>query len=352
MKKALMLGILPLFQTLVLSGWGPESTQRVLAPNVQAPASNRSANSGPEWSAWSEPVSLGPVVNSASRELGPELSPDGLSLVFGSDRAGGLGGIDLWVSRRACHSCPWQAPVNLGPNINSSTADGAPGFSPDGHLLFFSSARDGGQGGEDIWVSHRANKWDDLGWEPPVNLGAMVNTAEGENGPMFLPGRKIGRRRNALYFVRAGDIYQVAMTRRGKTFGPAVAVAELNEPGVIDNDPSVRRDGRELFFWSARQGGVGLSDIWVSTRPSVRDSWSAPQSLGLPINTPGADLTPTLSREGRTLIFSVGANARPTLGLQDLWMSTRTRLHGADAEDDGDDDDDEEEEDGDARSGG
>lgn len=349
MKKAPILKMLPLVQLVVLGACGSDSPQRVLAPSGQA-SSSRSATLGPEWSEWSEPVSLGPVINSASRELGPELSPDGLSLYFGSDRTGGLGGFDLWVSRRDCRDCPWGAPENLGPNINSSTADGAPGFSPDGHLLFFSAARPGGQGGEDIWVSHRANKHDDFGWEPPVNLGDVVNTSDGENGPLFLPGRAEGGG-HTLYFVRAGDIYEVAMTRHGKTLGPAVPVAELNYPGAIDNDPSVRRDGRELVFWSARPGGVGLADIWVSTRRSVRESWSAPQSLGAPINTAGADLTPALSRDDRTLIFSVGANARPSLGFQDLWMSTRTRLHGADAEDNGDGDDDEEEEDGDAGSG-
>jgi hypothetical protein len=346
MKKATILRMLPLVQLVVLAACGSDGPQRVLAPSGQG-SSSRSANSGPEWSEWSEPVSLGPVVNSASRELGPELSPDGLSLYFGSDRSGGLGGFDLWVSKRDCRDCSWGIPENLGPNINSSTADGAPGFSPDGHLLFFSTARPGGQGGEDIWVSHRANKQDDFGWEPPVNLGDVVNTSGGENGPMFLPSHA-ERGGFTLYFVRAGDIYEVAMTRHGETRGPAVAVAELNDPVVMDNDPSVRRDGLELFFWSsARAGGIGLSDIWVSTRPSVRDSWSTPQNVGLPINTPGADLTPTLSRDGRTLIFSVGANARPSLGFQDLWMSTRTRLHGADAGGD----DDEEDEDGNSGSG-
>jgi hypothetical protein len=309
---ALLLSIAP------LAACGRDSAERVLAPDAQF-----SASSDSEWSEWSEPVHLGAVVNSASREIGPGLSPDGLSLYFGSDRPGGFGAIDMWVSRRACRDCPWEAPMNLGPNFNSPGGDGAPGFSPDGHLLFFSSARGGGHGREDIWVSHRTNTNDDFGWGPPVNLGPVVNSADDEGGPMYLPGRGEGGH-HTLYFVRLGDIYEVAVTRGGETLGPAVPVAELNYPAAIDNDPTVRADGREIFFWSNRPG-FGGADIWVATRRSPHDPWSTPQNLGPVINTPGADLTPALSRDGRTLVFSAGINARPSLGFQDLWMSTRTR---------------------------
>src|SRR5437773_10125359 len=119
-------------------------------------------------SEWSEPVHLDAPVNSPFRELAAALSPDALSIYFGSDRPGptAFGAVDMWVSHRACLECPWGAPVNLGPNINSQRGDGSPAFSADGHVLFFSSARDGGEGGDDIWVSHRADANDDLGWEP------------------------------------------------------------------------------------------------------------------------------------------------------------------------------------------
>src|SRR5713101_671744 len=103
-------------------------------------------------SEWSEPVNLGPVVNSSGAEMNPGLSPDGLSLYFVSTRVGGLGGTDIWVSRRACDDCAWQAPVNLGSPINTADADGAPALSTDGHLLFFFSDRPGGFGQLDIYV--------------------------------------------------------------------------------------------------------------------------------------------------------------------------------------------------------
>ena len=57
-------------------------------------------SAAPDYTGWSAPVNLGAVVNSAGPDLGPALSPDGLSLYFFSARPGGLGGNDYWASRR------------------------------------------------------------------------------------------------------------------------------------------------------------------------------------------------------------------------------------------------------------
>lgn len=87
------------------------------------------------------PENLGPGVNSASEDFGGTLSPDGQMLVFASDRPGGSGEWDLYVS--ALHHGDWQAPWNLGPAINSTALDLYPGFSPDGRRFFFTSNRNG-----------------------------------------------------------------------------------------------------------------------------------------------------------------------------------------------------------------
>src|SRR5205814_342702 len=79
--------------------------------------------------AWSEPVNLGANVNGASFEQSPGLSSDGLTLYFTSDRAGGFGAIDIWVSQRDCRSCEFGPAVNLGPSINTRFVDGSPNFS-------------------------------------------------------------------------------------------------------------------------------------------------------------------------------------------------------------------------------
>jgi len=284
--------------------------------------------------AWSEPVHLGPPVNTPSADQSPALSPDGLSLYFASDRPGTLGGVDLWVSRRASHHSPWGTPVNLGTGINSPGIESGPNLSPDGHLLFFQSNRPGGQGSNDIYVSHRADTDDDFGWRPPVNLGPEVNTAAAEVAPWY-------QRRDAdgptLYFARGPsnvftDIYSAPITRDGHIRGPATLVAELSTSDFNDGRMTVRADGREIVFFSDRPGGLGLTDLWRSTRRNVHDAWSTPVNLGAPPNSPDGDLLPFLSRDGRTLLFTstrVGG-----LGNFDIWMSTRVL---SDVDDDRDD---------------
>jgi len=100
-----------------------------------------------------------------------------------------------------------------------------------------------------------------------------------------------------------------------------VLIAELSYPNAPDGFPSVRRDGKEIFFSSGRPGGVSQFDLWTSTRPSVHDSWSAPVNLGPPVNTQFGEFQPDLSFDGRTLLFA--SDRSGSLG-NDLWMSTRT----------------------------
>jgi hypothetical protein len=274
-------------------------------------------------SEWSAPVNLGSTINTAFNEQGPNLSKDGLSLYFGSDRPGGVGSFDLWVARRACPDCPWEAPENLGPVVNTAASETGPGQSIDGHLLFFTSTRAGGQGLSDLYISHRADAKDDFAWGPAVGLGPDVNTAASEAGAEYLESAEDGA--GNLYFNRAppgqtADIYVAAITREGETLGPAILVPELSDPIATDQGATLRTDGREIFFFSTRAGGLGGADLWTSTRRSVHDSWSTPVNVGA-LNSTAAEQQPSLSGDGRTLVF---ASSRPGFGGTDIWMSTRT----------------------------
>ncbi|HMG19221.1 MAG TPA: hypothetical protein VK573_10885 [Gemmatimonadales bacterium] len=298
---------------LGISACSPESDQVVF--EIQA---HSFANSE-----WSEPVNL-EALNSTFNETAPTLSPDGLSLYFGSNRprVGGSTDTDLWVSHRSCGDCPWDTPVTLGPVVNSSVGDNGPSLSLDGHLLFFTSARPG-LGLNDIYVSHRANTKDDFGWGAPVLLGPGVNTAAFEAGAEFVPSAEEGQLN--FYFNRgpsqaAQDIYVGAITRNGETRGSAVIVSELSDVTANDAAASVRTDGREIFFGSSRINGAGSLDLWTSTRQSVHDAWSPPENLA-PLNTAAIDQQPSLSSDSRTLLF---ASDRPgSIGGTDIWMSTR-----------------------------
>ena len=276
-------------------------------------------------SEWSEPVNLGPTINTGFNEQGPNLSKDGLTLYFGSDRPGGVGSFDLWVARRACADCPWDAPVNLGPVVNTTASETGPGLSIDGHLLFFTSTRAGGQGLSDLYLSHRADATDDFGWGPPVGLGPDVNTAASEAGAEYLQSAEDGT--GNLYFNRAppggtADLYYAPLTRDGATRGPAILIPELSDPTGTDQGATLRTDGREVFFFSTRSGGLGGADLWTSTRRSVHDAWSAPVNLGAPLNSAAAEQQPSLSGDGRTLVFASSRSGG--FGGTDIWMSTRT----------------------------
>jgi len=116
--------------------------------------------------AWGTPVNLGPIVNSSDDDVAPSISSDGLSLFFidyPNTRPGGYGGPDLWVTRRATTNDPWSTPMNLGSTVNSASRDDAPEISTDGFTLYFLSNRPGGSGDMDLWQASI---------EPVVDLNA------------------------------------------------------------------------------------------------------------------------------------------------------------------------------------
>jgi Tol biopolymer transport system component len=283
------------------------------------------ASAAPRYSDWSAPVNLGAVINSGSDDSGPALSKDGLSLYFTSTRPGGFGSEDIWISQRMSTDGPWGAPTNLGPVINTTANERVPNFSRDGHWIFFGSNRTGSVGGFDIWASWRPFVHEDFGWQTPINLGPGVNTSLVENGPSFLETEE----GNAfLYFTRNRvgnptdfDIY-VSVRQADGSWGAASAVAELNSP-ANDARPAVRLDGLEIIFHSFRTGDF---DLYVATRSSTADHWTGVTSLSS-VNTAFLDAQPAISADRETLFFTSG---RPGgSGGGDLYMSTRTKAHGA-----------------------
>jgi hypothetical protein len=282
-----------------------------------------------QYSDWSAPANIGPTINTLAQEQGPTISKDGLSLYFQSNRAGGFGGFDIYVSQRPDVDAPWGTPQNLGPNINTASDEQAPALSLDGHRLYFHSNRPGGFGGSDIYASRRHNKRNDFGWQPAENLGGGVNTAAQEQQACVFEDDETGV--TSLYFTsdRPGglggvDIYASTL-QPDETFGMPALVLQLSSSSN-DRGPAIRRDGLEVIFPSNRPGSLGslgLDDLWVSTRPSTSDPWSVPVNLGPAVNSEFSDAQPEFTFDGTTLYFN---SARPGFGLFDLWVATRTKL--------------------------
>ncbi len=290
---------------------GPAAPEALPA---MAAATDPNARFGP----WQAPQ-LVEGINSTANDLAPELSKDGLSLYFASNRPLGLGANDLYVAQRASVDDPWGAPVNLT-KLNSAFGDAGPHLTRDGHYLYFTSARLTGGLGNDIFVTWRADVHDDFAWGEPVNIGAPINTAESELGPSSW-GRE-------FYFWRGpptptsipGDIYLSEM--RGDSFGEPTLVAALNSTSH-DEKPAIRFDGREILLSSDRLGGVGGIDLWGAMRQGNGRDWTTPMPLGPVVNSTANDRRPALSADGTMLFFDSARPGGP--GLIDIYMSRRTR---------------------------
>jgi len=145
---------------------------------------------------WTNVRNLGPGVNSEHWDSQPWLSSDGRTLYFSSDRPGGRGGTDIYISHRTASG--WSAPANVGLPVNSALDELTPSLSPDNRLLFFSSNGHGGVGGHDLFVV----KGGDEAWSGLENLGTPINSAANEHYYASIPNSK-----NALFSSdRSGNL--------------------------------------------------------------------------------------------------------------------------------------------------
>jgi len=209
---------------------------------------------------FGEPTNTGPTISGSSHDIGPSISVDGLSLFFNSTRPGGLGDLDLWMATREAIGEPWGEPVNLGSNINSPNTELGPAISPNGLELYFSRGWDDPY----IFVSKRSSK--DAPWGPAVRLDSSINS----------------------YNAHA---------------------------------PEFSSDGLSLYFCSNRPGGLGGTDIWVTTRAMIGDSWSEPINLGPNVNSFYNDYGPSISLDDRVLFFD---SYRAGTQKDQLWLTVRS----------------------------
>ncbi len=139
---------------------------------------------------WSTPRNAGNILNSPYSEKHPAISADGRILYFTSNRPGGKGSYDIWMSVKTGET--WSAPVNLGDSVNTSGLEQSPFIHPDQQSLYFSSNGWPGMGQGDLFLSRRTGN---LEWTSPENLGYPINTYNDEIG------LSLNARGNRAYFA-------------------------------------------------------------------------------------------------------------------------------------------------------
>lgn len=202
-------------------------------------------------------------------------------------------------------------PENLGENINTRVDEYLPATTADGKTLIFTRRL---PSGEDFFSS----VWDGISWSKAEQLPYPVNTDENEGAHCISPDGM------TLFFTACNrikgfgscDLYFTERLGEGWT-EPENLGAKVNT-AHWESQPTVSADGNTLIFASTRPGGLGGSDLYISTR-DTSGKWSEPKNMGEPINTMYEDISPFLHPDGKTLYF--GSAGHPGFGGVDIFRS-------------------------------
>jgi outer membrane protein OmpA-like peptidoglycan-associated protein len=213
--------------------------------------------------AWGPPMSLSPNINSRFNEGTCTISADGRILIFTTcEGRKSYGSCDLYMSKREGDT--WSVPVNLGPQINSAAWESQPSLSADGRMLYFISDRKGGVGKRDIYVSEQVEEGV---WSEARNLGRDINTSDDEVSPFIHVNGK------TLFFSSRGypgfggfDIYY--SNRVGSTWS---APANVGYP-INDHDDQVSMfittNGKHAYYsYEVENDGVKRSLLYMFEFP-------------------------------------------------------------------------------------
>lgn len=243
---------------------------------------------------WGPPVAIGEL-NTTFLEYGPQLSSDGLTLYFDSNRAGDE---DLYVATRPSRTAPFGMPVRLA-NLTTANAEGDPSLSTDALELMYDVFET-----ECLMDARRATTTDPFG----TPTQTLCNVA----------GPSISRDGLTLYYSTILDTYlegHLAVTTRASLadqFGAGAEIAEL-ATGATKGYPSVSADELTMYF----ESGHPL-DLYETTRASPTAPWGAPAPL-TEINTPMEEGDVSISDDGTELFFESDRASTP-----DLFHSTRS----------------------------
>ncbi len=213
---------------------------------------------------WQTATYLSAQINTPTNNEGSQsISQDGKYLFFtGCNRPDGLGRCDIYVSQKKGDE--WGNPFNLSPPINTSGWESQPSISPDGRTLYFVSNRAGGYGGYDIWKSTLTSK----GWGPPENLGPNINTAFNEQSPFIhADNNTLYFCSNGWPGMGNQDLFVTRMGNDGKWGKPENLGYPINTHGD-ETALTLSADGATAFFASNNIKGFGGFDIYTFEMPA------------------------------------------------------------------------------------
>lgn len=212
-------------------------------------------------------------LNSEADEVGPVMRPDGRRLYLYSNRPGGFGGLDLYVSDRMPDG--WSTPRNLGPRINTPANEYDPAISADGLRLVFASN------------------------QTPQMQRRTAEPGRGE------PGDQWSTTLRADLGLTNFDLYMARRSAADDEWEAAQPLEELNRADSDEGAPYISPSGAFLFFVSNREVRQGEDPNFDIYRARIRgDQVSEVENLGSGVNTPANELEPALSPEGFRLFFS------------------------------------------------
>lgn len=208
---------------------------------------------------------------------------------------------------------------NLGPNINSEFPDYYPFVPPDESFFVFTSRRKGGTSvleydgyySSDIFICNEVNGQ----FEKAKNIGPQINTGLDEE----VVGISVDGSKIFIYIDHIKEVGEIYLSeRKGKNFGARIKLGKNVNSEFLETSASLNAEGDLLFFASARPGGLGGTDIWMSKKLPNGD-WGEPQNLGPSINTPYNEDFPNMLPDGKTLYFA--SQGHKGLGGYDIFSS-------------------------------
>lgn len=238
------------------------------------------------------------LLDPADHVQDPTLSSDELELYFASTKNGTL---DIWRSTRARADLPWQPALRVA-ELSSANEEQEPELTSDGLTIYFGSDRPGSVPTFRLWSSRRASRAG--AWEPPqLVLLSPADSSETDRGAA------VDDSHTMMVFASAppvtdGDFGLVAVTRAAAAapWGVKISLSSLDS-AWSDWDPALFRGKLAIMFGSRRTGDHLTTDLFESARPAETAAFLPPTPV-VELNSPRSEGDPWLSEDGRHVVFS------------------------------------------------